>query len=58
MSTYESNADVQPMRVVTYRHLRRATRRGWALPAQAEPSIADLVGDRGPSVVYPGRRRS
>ncbi|MBA8991605.1 hypothetical protein FHW23_002874 [Curtobacterium pusillum] len=47
MSSYESNDDVQPVRVVTYRHLRRATRRGWAVPVEAEPSLADLVGDRG-----------
>lgn len=46
MSSYESNDDVQPVRVTTYRHLRKATRRGWALPAQAEPSLADLASER------------
>jgi hypothetical protein len=40
---YESNGDVQPFRVVTYRHLRKATKRGWALPTDAEPSLGDLV---------------
>lgn len=40
---YESNDDVQPARVTTYRHLRKATRRGWALPNEAEPSLGDLV---------------
>ncbi|WP_420370425.1 hypothetical protein [Curtobacterium sp. L1-20] len=42
-TTYESNDDVQPVRVTTYRHLRKATRRGWALPTDAEPSLGDLV---------------
>jgi hypothetical protein len=46
MSSYESNDDVQPVRVTTYRHLRKATRRGWAVPPQAEPSLADLAIDR------------
>ncbi|MGN8049922.1 hypothetical protein ACTJKO_09545 [Curtobacterium sp. 22159] len=46
MSSYESNDDVQPVRVITYRHLRRATRRGWAVPVQAEPSLADVLGDQ------------
>jgi len=48
LSSYESNADVQPARVTTYRHLRRATRRGWAVPVESEPSLADLVGERSP----------
>jgi len=57
MTSYESNDDVQPARVTTYRHLRKATRRGWALPPQAEPSLADLVSDRSRPPV-PGRPRS
>ena len=40
---YTSNEDVQPVKVTTYRHLRKATRRGWALPTDAEPSLGDLV---------------
>ncbi|MFJ7290139.1 hypothetical protein ACQXVK_17220 [Curtobacterium sp. AB451] len=47
MSNYESNDDVQQVRVTTYRYLRRASRRGWAIPVEAEPSLADLVGERG-----------
>jgi len=45
MTTYESNEDVQPVRVTTYRHLRKARRRGWAVPAESEPSLADLTSD-------------
>ncbi|WFR65782.1 hypothetical protein P9139_11435 [Curtobacterium flaccumfaciens] len=54
MSTYESNDDVQPVRVITYRHLTRAKRRGWAVPVEVEPSLADLVSDRS----GPGPKRS
>lgn len=47
MTTYESNDDVQPVRVTTYRHLRKATRRGWAVPVESEPSLADLMSNGG-----------
>jgi len=43
MTKYVSNDDVEPVRVLTYRHLRKATRRGWPLPEQSEPSLGDLV---------------
>ena len=43
MTRYESNADVQPVRVTTYRLRRKAARRGWAVPTQPEPSLGDLV---------------
>lgn len=46
MTKYESNDDVQPARVTTYRHLRKATRRGWAVPGLAEPSLDDLASAR------------
>ncbi len=49
MSKYESNQDVQPVRVTTYRVLRRAAKRGWELPDGAvSPSLADLDRVRGP----------
>lgn len=48
LSSYESNDDVQPVRVTTYRQLKRATRRGWAVPVDTEPSLADLVAVRSP----------
>jgi hypothetical protein len=48
MTTYESNTDVEPVRVATYRHLRKAFRRGWAIPVEPESSLADLAGDRTP----------
>lgn len=46
MTKYESNDDVQPVRVTTYRHLRKAARRGWAVRGLAEPSLADLTSAR------------
>ncbi|MDM7886809.1 MULTISPECIES: hypothetical protein [Curtobacterium] len=49
MSTYESDHRVQQVRVTTYRTLRRAARRGWAVPDGAvTPSLADLARVRGP----------
>lgn len=56
-TTYESDEDVQPIRVATYRHLRKAMRRGWAVPVESEPSLADLASDRfRPGRGGPGRR--
>ncbi|SOC88138.1 hypothetical protein SAMN05660766_1836 [Curtobacterium sp. 314Chir4.1] len=55
MTTYESNDDVQPVRVTTYRHLRKATRRGWAVPVESEPSLADLMSN-GAQPLTRGRR--
>jgi hypothetical protein len=55
MTTYESNDDVQPVRVTTYRHLRKATRRGWAVPVESEPSLADLMSN-GARPLTGGRR--
>ncbi|MCM3506657.1 MULTISPECIES: hypothetical protein [unclassified Curtobacterium] len=50
MSTYQTDERVEPVRVITYRHLRRAARRGWAVPEGAPaPSLADLGRVRGPS---------
>lgn len=46
MTKYESNADVEPVRVATYRHIRKAFRRGWAIPVEPESSLADLASDR------------
>jgi hypothetical protein len=43
MTKYESNDDVQPVHVTTYRHVRKATKRGWPLPTDSEPSLGDLV---------------
>ncbi|MET3638427.1 hypothetical protein [Curtobacterium oceanosedimentum] len=44
MSTYQADERVEPVRVTTYRHLRRAARRGWAVPEGAPaPSLADLA---------------
>lgn len=57
MTTYESNDDVQPVRVTTYRHLRKATRRGWVLPVEAEPSLADLVSSNRPGAGWSGKGR-
>ncbi|WP_161972641.1 hypothetical protein [Curtobacterium sp. HSID17257] len=49
MSTYQADERVEPVRVTTYRHLRRAARRGWAVPEGAPaPSLADLAWARGP----------
>lgn len=43
MTKYESNAAVDPVRITTYRHLRKAARRGWAVEQQdAAPTLADL----------------
>uniref|UniRef100_A0A942YAM0 Uncharacterized protein n=1 Tax=Neobacillus citreus TaxID=2833578 RepID=A0A942YAM0_9BACI len=43
MTKYESDRAVQPAHITTYRHLRRAARRGWAVDAdQPRPSLADL----------------
>lgn len=43
MSEYESDQRVEPVHITTYRHLRRAMRRGWALPEPpTAPSLADL----------------
>ncbi|MGN7192492.1 hypothetical protein [Curtobacterium sp. MCBA15_004] len=45
MSKYETDQHVQQVHVTTYRHLRRAARRGWELAEPvAAPSLADLVG--------------
>ncbi|MBT1677693.1 hypothetical protein [Curtobacterium aurantiacum] len=47
-SNYESAADVDPLHVTTYRQVRKAARRGHALPGEVgEPSLADLVNARG-----------
>ncbi|MFS0730030.1 hypothetical protein ABC270_08115 [Curtobacterium sp. 1P10AnD] len=47
MTKYESNRAVDPVRITTYRHLRKAARRGWAVeePA-APPTLADLSWSR------------
>lgn len=46
-SNYESADGVDPLRVTTYRQVRKAARRGHALPGDAgEPSLADLVNAR------------
>ncbi|PYY31555.1 hypothetical protein DEJ25_14180 [Curtobacterium sp. MCPF17_011] len=43
MTKYESNHDVEPLRVTTYRYARKAARRGWAIPADLPvPSLDDL----------------
>lgn len=48
MTTYESADGVEPVQVTTYRLVRKAARRGWAVPTDAaEPSLADLVSARG-----------
>lgn len=53
MTKYISNHEVEPARITTYRHLRKATRRGWAVPGQeAAPSLDDLQWGR------QGRRRT
>lgn len=41
MTTYESNHDVEPIHVTTYRSARKAARRGWAVPADT-PVPADM----------------
>lgn len=47
MSKYESADGVEPLQVTTYRLVRKAARRGWAVPGDdAEPSLADLVSTR------------
>jgi len=49
MSTYQADERVEQVRVTTYRTLRRAARRGWAMPeGSAAPSLADLARVRGP----------
>ncbi|MCP1501505.1 hypothetical protein J2Y89_000249 [Curtobacterium herbarum] len=43
MTTYESNHDVEPIHVTTYRSARKAARRGWAVPTDIPvPSLDDL----------------
>jgi hypothetical protein len=43
MTKYESNHDVKPLHVTTYRSARKAARRGWAVPADMPvPSLDDL----------------
>jgi hypothetical protein len=58
MTKYESNDAVQPARITTYRSLRKAARRGWAVDdPSTEPSLTDLRwpnGRRGVST--PGHR--
>jgi hypothetical protein len=47
-SNYESTDGVDPLHVTTYRQVRKAARRGHALPGEVgEPSLADLVNARG-----------
>ncbi|KTR02224.1 hypothetical protein NS184_16490 [Curtobacterium luteum] len=47
MTKYESNRAVDPVRITTYRHLRKAARRGWAVEEQtAPPTLADLSWPR------------
>ncbi|QKS87164.1 hypothetical protein [Curtobacterium flaccumfaciens] len=47
LSNYESADGVDPLHVTTYRQVRKAARRGHALPGDAgEPSLADLVNAR------------
>lgn len=47
-SHYESADGVDPMSVTTYRQVRKAVRRGHALPTEeGEPSLTDLVNARG-----------
>ncbi|QWS34934.1 hypothetical protein [Curtobacterium aetherium] len=55
MTKYESNQDVDPIHVTTYRSARKAARRGWAAPADSPvPSLADVwragrtASERGP----------
>jgi hypothetical protein len=43
MTKYESNRDVEPVHVTTYRSARKAARRGWAVPADIPvPSLDDV----------------
>ncbi|WP_176491617.1 hypothetical protein [Curtobacterium sp. 'Ferrero'] len=43
MTKYESDQAVEPARITTYRHLRKALRRGWAVEDEpTRPSLADL----------------
>jgi hypothetical protein len=43
MTKYESNRDVEPIHVITYRSARKAARRGWAVPADIPvPSLDDV----------------
>ncbi|MEK6312201.1 MULTISPECIES: hypothetical protein [Curtobacterium] len=47
MTKYESNRAVDPVRITTYRHLRKAARRGWAVEQQDTAStLADLSWSR------------
>lgn len=51
MTKYESNQDVEPLHVTTYRSARKAARRGWAVPADVPvPSLEDVWrSDRTPA---------
>lgn len=47
MTKYESDHAVEPARITTYRHLRKAARRGWEVAeTEARPTLDDLSWSR------------